>query len=880
MSVLLFKKAVDQSLLKDGTAIPKEACQALLDNLSAPLQKGIPHSITVTVGNVSYEATIYRLNLSQSSRDVIQLRYSGGRPICQKIREVFSHSQRLLSQLKVHPSDVNTQLSVPAADREYIEFYAVGRDQFEMKCYPIATKKDDFLKYIGGAEDLSGYQRSYKLVFLKAFLDYYNTEGEALVAQIAEEFRQFYLNRKQKGLLPDKQVDPVIENIETSSLQGIYGLIIKNPFNAFHRHNYFSEATIDGKKYFKINPELWSELSPEDIQYLKDLVGKKLQYYYSKIQDVPEKEPMREMVCKVLEDYISAKSEQFAAHPLGTYFRNDIPNIIYQTGIVNSKEYLITGSVGQGQWATVPWICIFDRNITTTATKGVYIVYLLSRDGKSLYLTFNQGCTNIRHSHTKRDTIKLMHENAASIRSRIGARGFIANDVVNLGDNLPELAELYQEGTIFYKEYKKGNVPSESEIREDLSRMMEIYKEYAGKIPAEVSDEEEQTHTTDGGESQMPLTNKETLNLIKEYIDASGFSYEDGLIENFYLSLKSKPFVILAGTSGTGKTKLVKLFAEAIGAEYKLVPVRPDWSDSSDLFGHVDLNGKFVAGPVIDFLLSAREHPHKPHLLCLDEMNLARVEYYLSDFLSIIETRKKAEEDIVSAPLMDVDKYGTDPDAREKYGRLEYPSNLYVIGTVNMDETTFPFSKKVLDRANTIEFSHVNLIPDFGVIGDTPIRLTVDNSFLRTDYLILKDCSDHADYIMDVCSELEKINQILQKANAHVGYRVRDEIIFYMLNNSREEVKILSENDALDNEIMQKILPRIQGSSSDVYDMLCELFMICAGDYTQKNGNCASEKMRKLLEDETNQCKYRKSAEKLKLMAQRFEQDGFTSYWL
>ncbi len=749
-----------------------------------------------------------------------------------------------------------------------------------MNGYPVNSKKNEFLKYIGAEEDLSCYQRSYKLVFLKSFLDHYNPAGEVLVDKLCESFHQFYLERKQAGLLPDKQVDPVIENVDTSSLQSIYGLIIRNPYHAFHRYNYFSEVTIDGEKYFKMNEDLLAELSPEDIQYLKKLVSKKLQYYFSKIQDTTPKESMRDMICKVLNDYISAKSEQFAGHALGAYFRNDIPNLIYQTGIVNVKDYLITGSVGQGQWATVPWICIFDRNITTTATKGVYIVYLLSRDGESLYLTFNQGCTDIRKSHTRRETIKLMHENAESIRARMDARGFLADDNINLGNRLPELAELYQEGTIFYKEYKKGSIPSEDEIRTDLGNMMEIYQEYAGKILSRTFDAEEPKHTTDGDENTMPLTNKNTLKLIKEYIDASGFSYEDGLIENFYLSLKSKPFVILAGTSGTGKTKLVRLFAEAIGAAYKLVPVRPDWSDSSDLFGHVDLNGKFVAGPVIDFLLSARKNPHKPHFLCLDEMNLARVEYYLSDFLSIIETRKQEAGEIISAPLMDIDQYGTDANAVEKYGRLEFPSNLYVIGTVNMDETTFPFSKKVLDRANTIEFSHVNLIPDFGVIGDTPIRLTVDNSFLRTDYLILKDCSDHAEYVIDVCSELEKINQILQKANAHVGYRVRDEIIFYMLNNCKETERILPENAALDNEIMQKILTRIQGSSSDVYDMLCELFVICAGDYTQKNGDCASDKMRKLLEDETNTCKYRKSAEKLKLMAQRFEQDGFTSYWL
>lgn len=107
----------------------------------------------------------------------------------------------------------------------------------------------------------------------------------------------------------------------------------------------------------------------------------------------------------------------------------------------------------------------------------------------------------------------------------------------------------------------------------------------------------------------------------------------------------------MAGTSGTGKTKLVKLFAEAIGADadngrYKLVSVRPDWSDSSDLFGHVNLQGKFVPGAIIDFIEQALKEKDKPFFLCLDEMNLARVEYYLSDFLSIIETRTWKDNEI------------------------------------------------------------------------------------------------------------------------------------------------------------------------------------------------------------------------------------------
>lgn len=384
----------------------------------------------------------------------------------------------------------------------------------------------------------------------------------------------------------------------------------------------------------------------------------------------------------------------------------------------------------------------------------------------------------------------------------------------------------------------------------------------------------------ESGEEEMIINAKEAIEAIKAYITACGFSYNGNLIENFYLSLKSKPFVILAGTSGTGKTRLVKLFAEAIDARYKLVPVRPDWSDSSDLFGHVDLNGHFIPGAILDFVKEAQTNPTKPYFLCLDEMNLARVEYYLSDFLSVIETRDLKNGKIVSDPLIDADKYGSDDVAREKYGRIDYPANLYVVGTVNMDETTFPFSKKVLDRANTIEFSYVDLIPDFGLAEDKPDRIPLPNLFLCTEHLLIKDCSEHAEYITGICVELQKINRILQKANAHVGYRVRDEIVFYMLSNKREEGDILPENEALDNAIMQKILPRIQGSSASVHDMLCELFVACGGDHNQKNGDTDSEKMQKVLDDAAITCRYRRSAEKLQMMVRRFEEDGFTSYWL
>lgn len=242
-------------------------------------------------------------------------------------------------------------------------------------------------------------------------------------------------------------------------------------------------------------------------------------------------------------------------------------------------------------------------------------------------------------------------------------------------------------------------------------------------------------------------------------------------------------------------------------------------------------------------------------------------EYYLSDFLSVIECREKdSDGKVVTVPIAQYEK--------------GIPNNLYIVGTVNMDETTFPFSKKVLDRANTIEFNYVDLIPTFDVAESTFDTLQLPNSFLRTEYLILsRDCAQEQEYVQEICGELQAINEILVKANAHVGYRVRDEIIFYMLNN-KTEGNLLTHNEAFDNEILQKILPRIQGTSVSVRDMLCELFKICASDQNQKTGDTDSEKMRKILGDNTISCRYRKSAEKLELMVRRFEEDGFTSYWL
>lgn len=379
----------------------------------------------------------------------------------------------------------------------------------------------------------------------------------------------------------------------------------------------------------------------------------------------------------------------------------------------------------------------------------------------------------------------------------------------------------------------------------------------------------------------VEYSTREIMDNIKKYIKSKGFIYSDGLIENFHLSLKTKPFVLLAGISGTGKTRLVRLFAEALKCKYKLVSVRPDWSDGSDLLGYKNIQGKFVPGAVIDYIKKANENPDEIYFLCLDEMNLARVEYYFSDFLSKMETRRRKGVEIVTDKLLDSDTFEYEDD-REKYGDIIIPENLYIVGTVNMDETTHPFSKKVLDRANTIEFNEVYLDnflfnDDVDTVLDD-ISFKVTNDFLKAEYLTLNDCIEgNEELLKDIIDKLVEINNILQEANLQVGYRVRDELCFYMLYNQLDG--LLDKNTAFDFQLMQKILPRIQGSGEAIRRVLVKLFKFTTGHNLSTEEGNIGEKAMKYVEANSDLL-YLKSAAKLAYMLKRFEEEGFTSYWL
>ncbi|MCS0823914.1 DUF3578 domain-containing protein [Cytobacillus firmus] len=569
---------------------------------------------------------------------------------------------------------------------------------------------------------------------------------------------------------------------------------------------------------------------------------------------------LREKLIRIMNQYPSAKREPFGGHSLGPFVRNDVTAVINNLPFIEPSEYVVTGSVGQGNWASVPWIAIMNRKITVSTQRGYYIVYLFSEDMQSVYLTLAQGVTETSKEEMIRIKAKIRESIPSSSKVKI-------DDHISLGDS--KKARDYALSTAAYIHYAAGHIPEESTMVNDLKEMIHIYENYISMNEGTRYDKELLQ-----GENQVVietrntyLPSKDLINHIYSYIKSKGFYYPKEEVINLFLSLKTKPFVILSGISGTGKTKMVQWFAESLGAtetngQFTLIPVRPDWSDGSDLLGYLDIKGDFKEGLLTKAIKAAQEHPDLPYFVLLDEMNLARVEYYFSDILSVMESRRWVDGKVVSSTLL------SEEVAKEE---VTLPNNLYVIGTVNMDETTHPFSKKVLDRANTIEFNRVELdnlifLQDLEEIDP----LEIGQSQLASKYLHLKDLYKvDTEIIEKATSELVRINKSLQLINAHIGYRVRDEICFYLVYN--KDGDLMTFEEAFDHCILQKILPRLSGSDSRIDQLLRELYLIFTNtEYSEDEDSPFVEQS----------AIYPKSARKVMEMLRRLQADGFTSFWI
>jgi hypothetical protein len=319
----------------------------------------------------------------------------------------------------------------------------------------------------------------------------------------------------------------------------------------------------------------------------------------------------------------------------------------------------------------------------------------------------------------------------------------------------------------------------------------------------------------------------------------------------------SKPFLILSGPSGTGKSRWVRQQAyrtwngtekPIILPNFWLIPVKPNWHDASDLLGYVTRLGlrmaeqpRFVVTDFVRFLVDAWKNQNTAYWLCLDEMNLAPVEQYFAEYLSVIETRKVDGFSIITDALippsafLDIDWSDfckhvgleiTDSVAeRIKSEGLSLPPNLIVVGTVNMDETTHSFSRKVLDRAFVWEMPIGDL--DEGLDPDdldpmkypevtppvwVPLLATGGNEAgkkLREIGALPDAWLETTDTTKAVVSWLKRVNGVLEGTPFQVSYRVRDELLLLALARGVTTVEALQQ--ALDDGLYSKILPRIEG---------------------------------------------------------------------
>ena len=351
-------------------------------------------------------------------------------------------------------------------------------------------------------------------------------------------------------------------------------------------------------------------------------------------------------------------------------------------------------------------------------------------------------------------------------------------------------------------------------------------------------------------------------------------------VSAFVSSLMTKPLVILTGLSGSGKTQIAIRFGEWLGKERMLVaPVRPDWTGAEALFGYEDAlkptNNGYAAWAVpetLKFFLKAAAEPAYPYLLVLDEMNLAHVERYFADVLSGMESGQAC------LPNLEIESDGCWRIPLDGNEKIPFPENVFIVGTVNVDETTYMFSPKVLDRANTFEFRVT--AEDLSDSYAKPIACAPGDEALVRGFLeIAKDDGWQLENSYSATTELsEKMRQIhgiLSKYGFEFGHRVFYESQrFAAIYGATGEV--VTEN-VLDLIIMQKLLPRLHGSRRRLEDLIRSFAEFCFfGAIAEQNENPMST-----FEPDNfdkNEAKLPISFDKLKRMLRSLRANQFTSF--
>jgi len=370
----------------------------------------------------------------------------------------------------------------------------------------------------------------------------------------------------------------------------------------------------------------------------------------------------------------------------------------------------------------------------------------------------------------------------------------------------------------------------------------------------------------------------------------AGLIFSSQLIQRFVASLCTKPFVICSGLSGSGKTKLAQAFAQWISADklqYEIVPVGADWTNREPLLGYPNaLDREDYVSPengVLNLLIRARNEYDiyladetkipKPYFLILDEMNLSHVERYFADFLSTMESGDAIPlHKIVSVP---------DEEKIDIPQSLKLPKNLFIIGTVNIDETTYMFSPKVLDRANTIEFRLTTEDLEKYIASDIKLNMELlkAQGANMSDSFMAMALQETDKNLKPSEVDLKIFFSELKKSGAEFGYRTASEIgrLMYILKELGE-----SDDSLLDIAIMQKLLPKLHGSRNKLTKVLPILGGFCLSDNSKIKEDYLDPFLTNSLTEvelkADSNVKYKISFEKICRMYKNAVENGFASY--
>lgn len=366
-------------------------------------------------------------------------------------------------------------------------------------------------------------------------------------------------------------------------------------------------------------------------------------------------------------------------------------------------------------------------------------------------------------------------------------------DFVDLSD--PWIGSSVPPTRAFYADVKRGGTLDPVEIS-----YLEFIRKHLPPVP--ISRAGASTAATFLGVGLEPadVDPKEIVKRVKNL----GGVFPDTLVHRYHVAMNhqaQKHFVLLTGISGTGKTLLARCYSYAVvgipdlklaNDHFMLIPVRPDWTEPAHLLGYLDsVTGKYRSTRFLDALIKANANRDMPMFVCLDEMNLAQPEHYFADIMSAMETGG------------DIHLHDVDEAEAGVPKSIPWPANLYIVGTVNMDETTRPFSPKLLDRANVIDMSEVDITTYLTAIASEPA------------------CAHAGDAAFGAF--IKDIHDALEPFGLHFGYRTVKEMAKFL---GFAKAKSLLASEAMDVQVHQKILTKLKGSRrhSGVLDKLETLF--------------------------------------------------------